>query len=53
MLQRGVIYVKSLTLIIVTSTLWNTVECCRGLEDMKDEISSSLKASYNFGLIFY
>ena len=36
-----------------TSTLWNTMECCRGFEDMKDEISSSLKASYIFGLIFY
>ena len=35
-----------------TSTLWNTIECCRGFEDMKDEISSSLKASNIFGLIF-
>ena len=26
-----------------TSTLWNTIECCRGFEDMKDEINSSLK----------
>ena len=37
----------------ITSTLWNTIECCRGFEDMKDEISSSLKASDIFGLIFY
>ena len=35
-----------------TSTLWNTIECCRDTEDMKDEISSSLKASYIFRLIF-
>ena len=34
-------------------TLWNTIECCRGFDDMKDEISSSLKASDIFGLIFY
>ena len=27
------------------STLWNTTECCRGFEGMKDEISSSLKDS--------
>ena len=33
--------------------MWNTVECCRGFEDMKDEISSSLEASDIFGLIFY
>ena len=37
----------------ITSTLWNTVECCPGFEDMKDEISSALKASYIFGLIFH
>ena len=37
---------------IITSTFWNTIECCRGLEDMKDEISSSLKASDILGLIF-
>ena len=30
--------------IVITSTLWNTIEFCRGFEDMKDEISSSLKA---------
>ena len=36
-----------------TSSLLNTVECCRGFEDTKDEISSSLKASDIFGLIFY
>ena len=36
-----------------TGTLWNTIECCRGFEDMKDEISSSLNASDIFGLIFY
>ena len=36
-----------------TSTLWNTTECCRDLEDMKDEISSSFKASDIFGLILY
>ena len=34
-------------------TLWNTIECCRGFEDMKDAISSSLKAYDIFGLIFY
>ena len=28
-----------------TSTLWNTIECCRGFEDMKDEISNSLKVT--------
>ena len=33
-----------------TSTLWNTID---GFEGMKDEISSSLKASDIFGLIFY
>ena len=38
---------------VYTSTLWNTTECCRGFEDMKDEISSSLKASNIFALIFY
>ena len=31
------------------STLWNTIECCRGFEDTKDEISSSLEASDIFG----
>ena len=36
-----------------TSTLWNTIECCRGFKDMKDEISSSLEASDILGLIFY
>ena len=36
-----------------TSTLWNTIECCRGFQDMKDEISTSLNASDIFGLIFY
>ena len=36
----------------ITSTLWNTIECCCGFEDMKDEIRSSLKASDIFGLIF-
>ena len=35
------------------STLWNTMECCRGFEDLKDEISSSRKASYILGLMFY
>ena len=29
----------------ITSTLWNTIGCCRGFEDMKDEISSSHNAS--------
>ena len=37
---------------IKTSTLWNTIEWCRGFEDMKGEISSSLKATDIFGLIF-
>ena len=27
----------------MTSTLFNKMECCRGSEDMKDKISSSLK----------
>ena len=27
-----------------TSTMWNTVEYCRDFEDMKAEISSSLKS---------
>ena len=40
-------------LIVKISTLWNKLECYRGFEDMKDEISSSLKASDIFGLIFY
>ena len=31
----------------------NTIECCRGFEDMKDKISSSLKASYIFWLFFF
>ena len=35
-----------------TGTLWNTIECCRGFEDIKDEISSSLEASDIFGLLF-
>ena len=26
-----------------TITFWNTIECCRGFENMKGEISSSLK----------
>ena len=39
--------------ILYTKTLWNTIECFRGFEDMKDEISSSLKASDIFRLIFY
>ena len=29
----------------ITSTLWNTIECCRGIEDVKGETSSSLEAS--------
>ena len=36
----------------ITGTLWNTMECCRGFEDMKDEISSSLKASLYFWVNF-
>ena len=36
-----------------TSTLWNTTERCRGFEDMKNKISSSLKASDIFGLFFF
>ena len=35
-----------------TSTMWNTIECCRGFQDIKDEINSSLKASDILGLIF-
>ena len=38
--------------ITITSKLWNTIECCRGFEDMKDEISTSLKTSDIFGLTF-
>ena len=37
----------------ITGTLWNIIEYCRGFEDMKNEISSSLKASDIFVLIFY
>ena len=40
-------------LLYYTSTLWNTTECCRGFDDMKNEISSSLKTSDIVGLIFY
>ena len=36
-----------------TNTFWNTIECGRGFEDIKDEISSSVEASDIFGLIFY
>ena len=31
-----------------TSTLWDTIECCRGFEDMKYEIRSSLNFWVNF-----
>ena len=47
------LYTVTAYYITSTSTLWNTIECCRGFENMKDEISSSLKASDIFGLIFY
>ena len=39
--------------IVRKNWLWNTTECFRCFEDMKDEISSSLKASDILGLIFY
>ena len=35
-----------------TSILWNTVECCCGFEDMKGEISSSLKFLIFLGSFF-
>ena len=35
-----------------TSTLFNTMQCCRGSEKMKDKISSSLKVSDIFGFFF-
>ena len=38
---------------LYTSTLCTTTECCRGFEDIKDEISSSHKAFDIFGLIFH
>ena len=37
----------------ITSTLLNKIECCRGYENMKDEISSSLEASDIFGSLCY
>ena len=36
----------------ITCTLRNKTERYRGFEDMKDEISGSLKVSDIFGLIF-
>ena len=39
--------------IFITGTLWNTIVCCRGFEDMKDEISSSFKACDIFWVNFF
>ena len=43
---------KMYYLLFSTSTLWNTTERCRGFEDTKDEIRSSLEASDILRLIF-
>ena len=32
-------YTESNVFKSITSLLWNTTECCRGFEDMKDEIN--------------
>ena len=37
----------------ITSTLWNTIERCRGFEDIKDEIRSSLEAEVHLKLLIF